>query len=120
MGFLLDGRQVQEEMAESLAQRVKDFSSVPSLVIFQVGENSASDLYIRRKVEFGAKIGVEVEVRKFLESITEEELEREIRGANEDAGVTGVIVQLPLPASLNGSAITQAIDPKKDVDGFNS
>ncbi len=87
-------------------------------VIVQVGDNQASNAYIKGKIKDCGEIGVECELRHFEETITEEELIAEIEALNMDSAVDGFIVQLPLPKHISEERITEAIDFHKDIDGF--
>jgi methylenetetrahydrofolate dehydrogenase (NADP+) / methenyltetrahydrofolate cyclohydrolase len=120
---LLDGKKTQEKIAKLLASKIGEMKEKPVLAIVQVGDSSASSVYINQKVKFGEKIGVRVEVFKIgnREQKTEnreEYLKRLISNLNEDDEITGIIVQLPLPDGLDPKVITNFIDSNKDVDGL--
>ena len=115
---ILEGKTLNKKIREELAEEVKQLSFVPCLVIFQVGDKNESNLYIEKKKEFGEKIGVEVKHLKFSENISQEDLENEIKKANDDDSVQGIIVQLPLPLNLDKEKIIESINPKKDADGL--
>ena len=84
----------------------------------QVGDNNESNIYIEQKKKFGLEIGVEVEHKKCDVNINEDELVKIIEKYNEDSGVGGIIVQLPIPENLDCSRILNSIDVQKDVDGL--
>jgi len=115
---LLDGRKVASELIESLKPKVKELD--PKLVIVQVGEDPASESYIKQKVKSCDAVGMRHDHKKLSEKTTLEELMSIINELNSDDDVTGFIVQLPLPSHLQPHVpkIIRAIDPKKDVDGF--
>ena len=115
---ILEGKTLNKKIREELAEDVKQLSFVPCLVIFQVGDKNESNLYIEKKKEFGEKVGVEVKHLKFSENISQEDLENEIKKANDDDSVWGIIVQLPLPLNLDKEKIIESINPKKDADGL--
>lgn len=101
---------------------LKDYISTNKLkiktVVIQVGDNPASNAYVRGKVSDAAKVGIECEVRHFPETITEQELLLEVAKCNTDPNIDGFIVQLPLPKHISEARITEAINYKKDIDGF--
>src|SRR5438105_1905559 len=98
---LLSGKIIQEEMRDSLKEKVADFSVPPELVIIQVGENTESEVYIRQKKKFGEAIGVPVRHMMYPENVSEAEIIATIESCNTDATVSGIIVQLPLPKHLS-------------------
>lgn len=117
---LLSGTQLAANILESLKPDVKKFN--PKLVIVQVGNDPASDSYIRKKLESCEAIGMRHEHRHFEETISFKDLVKTVKALNEDADVTGYIIQLPLPGILqeNEPQIFREIDPYKDVDGFTA
>ena len=87
-------------------------------VVIRVGENPASAAYVKGKVKDCEEVGIECEVRHFPESISESDLLIEVAKCNTDPSINGFIVQLPLPKHISEAKITEAIDYKKDIDGF--
>ena len=87
-------------------------------VVIRVGENPASAAYVKGKVKDCEEVGIECEVRHFSESISESGLLMEVAKCNTDPSINGFIVQLPLPKHISEAKITEAIDYKKDIDGF--
>lgn len=120
MAIILDGKSVQEKKRPQLQKEFEALASKASLLVIQVGNNSQSDKYIARKKIFGESIGVVVTHHTFPEHISFEELSAEIVRANIDPTITGIIVQLPLPAHLDQHVVIDSIDPLKDVDGLTS
>ncbi|MCB9805798.1 bifunctional 5,10-methylenetetrahydrofolate dehydrogenase/5,10-methenyltetrahydrofolate cyclohydrolase [Candidatus Nomurabacteria bacterium] len=118
--ILLDGTKVSLERAEALKEKVVALGFVPKLVIFQVGNRADSTSYIKRKKDYGAKLGFDVELKNFPEDISQEELEKEVDNANKDDSVHGIIVQLPLPDHLDSNKIINHISENKDADGLTS
>jgi methylenetetrahydrofolate dehydrogenase (NADP+) / methenyltetrahydrofolate cyclohydrolase len=104
----------KEEIRLSLEKADK----IPSLCIIQIGDNPASDAYIRGKLKDAAEVGVKAELLHLDESTTQEALLAKIKEKNADPSVTALLVQLPVPKAISGEAINATIDPKKDVDGF--
>lgn len=125
--ILLKGTEIRDGKKEILRSRINDIREregdrfvPPTLVIFQVGNNNSSGIYIEQKKRFANYIGVEVLHIELPEHISELELIAEIQNYNLDDSVHGIIVQLPLPRHLSVHNITNAIDYKKDVDGLSS
>lgn len=88
-------------------------------VVIRVGENPASVAYVKGKVKDCEEVGIECEVRHFPEEITEHDLLMEVARCNTDPEIDGFIVQLPLPKHISEAKITEAINYKKDIDGFS-
>ena len=91
----------------------------PKLSVILVGEDPASQPYVRNKIKACAKVGIESESILMDADVTEEKLLDEIRRLNEDPSVNGILVQLPLPKHISVDKVIQTIDPIKDVDGFH-
>lgn len=117
---ILDGKKCNTEIAAKLKSHIAAFSSTPCMVIIQVGDNPASNVYIRRKIAYATSIGAKAVLKKFDDTITEAALIGEIEQINNDTSVHGVIVQLPIPAHINFSMIVNAIAPEKDIDGLGA
>ncbi len=120
MAKILYGAPVREKIKEELVLRIANLSKRPVLAVIQVGDRSDSAIYIKNKKKFGEEIGVEVIIKNFSENFSESELLEEIKKINEDEGIDGVIVQLPLPEHLNAEKVVQTINPKKDADGLTT
>ena len=120
---LLDGKATSEEIKKELSlailDRKKNGKKIPHLAAILVGNDGGSMTYVNAKVKACDEIGFESSLIKYDNSITEEVLLAKIKELNEDDLIDGFIVQLPLPKHINELNITQAIDPKKDVDGFH-
>ncbi len=120
--MLLDGKatslQIREELKAKISHIKEKYNIEPRLAIIQVGSVNASNIYIRNKIRDCNYVGIIPHHICFEETITDEELKKEINKLNNDKMINGIIVQLPLPSHLNERAIIEAINPKKDVDGF--
>jgi len=120
---LLDGKATSEEIKKELSlailDRKENGQKIPHLAAIIVGNDGGSITYVNAKVKACDEIGFESSLIKYDNSITEEVLLTKIKELNEDDSIDGFIVQLPLPKHINELNITQAIDPKKDVDGFH-
>ena len=123
MATLLDGRSVSDSLLTEVKQEIDALKSkgiAPKLVVIVVGENPASQVYVRKKQEACEKVGILSERVAFPESVTQAELLAKIEELNKDASVSGMIVQLPLPAHIEEPLVIKAINPYKDVDGFHA
>ncbi|HFI0419224.1 TPA: bifunctional methylenetetrahydrofolate dehydrogenase/methenyltetrahydrofolate cyclohydrolase [Streptococcus suis] len=120
---VIDGKalaaKMQEALAEKTAQLKAEKGLVPGLVVILVGEDPASQVYVRNKERSALAAGFKSEVVRVPASISEEELLELIDGYNQDDAWHGILVQLPLPAHINEEKVLLAIDPDKDVDGFH-
>ena len=116
--IILDGKRVKNEILDNLKKEVLSLSEVPHLVVIQVGNNEASNIYINNKAKMAAYIGYKFTHKKYPEDISEESLITEIKKLNHDSSVHAILVQMPLPNGINSNNILNAIDSKKDVDGL--
>lgn len=120
---LIDGKQLAQTIKSEIAEEVKDWvakgNRPPHLAAVLVGENPASQVYVRNKVRSCEQVGFESTLIRESADITEEKLLDIIDRLNKDENIDGFIVQLPLPKHINDEKITLAIDHRKDVDGFH-
>lgn len=120
---LLDGKKtstlVQEAIAEEVHKIVAQGQRPPHLVAILVGDNGASMTYVNNKVTACERVGFESSVVNLPENVSQEDLLKEIEKLNEDKGIDGFIVQLPLPKHINEQEVLLAINPDKDADGFH-
>ncbi|HAP4118664.1 TPA: bifunctional methylenetetrahydrofolate dehydrogenase/methenyltetrahydrofolate cyclohydrolase [Enterococcus faecalis] len=122
MSTVINGRELADQMQAEIQKDVEKMTQQgiqPGLVVLLVGENPASQTYVRNKERAAAKIGILSKVEKLPETISEEELLAEIDKYNQDSRFHGILVQLPLPKHIDEEKILLAIDPKKDVDRFH-
>lgn len=120
---LLDGRKVSDLLLKEVSCKVsalKKKKIAPKLVIILVGDSPASLSYIRQKSRAAEKTGILCEVKNLPASTTTKNLVDLIERLNKDKKTHGILVQLPLPKHIKTPLIIRAIDPKKDVDGFNA
>lgn len=118
--MLLDGKAIRNRIEETLKLKIRNFKEVPCLVVIMVGNNTASEVYVRNKLKACERVGIKAVVKKFPETITEKELLEVIVKENSDPKVNGLLVQLPLPVHIDRESIMSAIDPVKDVDGLTT
>jgi len=118
---LIDGNAVASDLLEELEKKVEAFENQKPCVAFvRVGEDPASVSYVRKKEKTAAKVGIESRLLVFPESITEDQLLKEISLLNDDSSVHGILVQAPLPSHMDERKIFNHVSPDKDVDGFNA
>ncbi|MBQ3864298.1 MAG: bifunctional methylenetetrahydrofolate dehydrogenase/methenyltetrahydrofolate cyclohydrolase FolD [Clostridia bacterium] len=123
MAVLLDGKAAALQVRKGLRPRVKalvEKGITPGLTVVLVGNNPASEIYVRNKEKGCEKVGIHSEVIRMKAETTQEELLAVIRRLNADPSVHGILVQLPLPGHLNEEEVLALIDPDKDVDGFHA
>ena len=120
---LLDGKKIADKVKQEIAQEVEQIKAsggkTPNLVAILVGHDGASETYVGHKEKASAQVGFNSSVLRFENTITEEDLLAEINKINKDPEVDGFIVQMPLPKHISEQKVIEAIDPKKDVDGFH-
>ncbi|HGA0759990.1 TPA: bifunctional methylenetetrahydrofolate dehydrogenase/methenyltetrahydrofolate cyclohydrolase [Streptococcus agalactiae] len=123
MTELIDGKALSQKMQAELRRKVERLKEqhgiIPGLAVILVGDNPASQVYVRNKERSALEAGFKSETLRLSESISQEELIDIIHQYNEDKSIHGILVQLPLPQHINDKKIILAIDPKKDVDGFH-
>lgn len=115
---IIDGKKIASEMREALKQKMGSLGHV-GLAVIIVGENPASKVYVRNKEKACIDAGIHSEVIALPEETTQEEILERIRMLNEDAGIHGILVQLPLPAHFDSRKVLDSISAEKDVDGFH-
>lgn len=122
MAMLIDGKKISAEIKEELKEQVKQLKEQGkkiTLAVIQVGDDAASTVYVRNKKKACEYIGINSLSFELKESTTEEELLGLIDDLNKNDDVNGILVQLPLPGHINEDKVIEAIDSKKDVDGFH-
>lgn len=120
MAIILDGKQTAKKITDELKLKVQSLDKKPSLAVIMVGNNPASEVYVKNKEKKALEIGFNSIIKKTDENITKEELLKIIKELNEDDNINAILLQLPLPKHLNEKDFLDKIDPKKDVDGFCS
>ncbi len=116
---IIDGRKVASSIKEAIKSEIGDFPHSPELAIIMVGNDYASDIYVRNKQKAAAEVGIVSQFHHLDEDISQAELLNIIEKLNNDDEVNGIIVQLPLPEHLDTHRIIDSISPLKDVDGFH-
>ncbi len=119
---ILDGKTISAELRADIAKRVaalRDKGITPGLAVILVGEDPASQIYVRNKSVGCDQVGIHSVTINLPEQTTQDELEKLIVRLNEDSTIHGILVQLPLPRHLDEAAALAVIAPEKDVDGFH-
>ncbi len=119
--LLLNGKALAQQIRESLKERVAQLQVqgiTPCLAVMLVGDDPASHTYVRTKARACESVGIRSIVRHYPASVSQQELEAQIDAWNADPAVHGVLIQHPVPAPLDESALLRRLDPRKDVDGI--
>ncbi|MFV0397477.1 MAG: bifunctional methylenetetrahydrofolate dehydrogenase/methenyltetrahydrofolate cyclohydrolase FolD [Bacteroidales bacterium] len=120
---LIDGKAISDQIKQEIAQEVeqikKQGGKTPHLAAILVGHDGGSETYVAHKVKACEQVGFNSTLIRFEEEISEAELIKKVEELNNNADIDGFIVQLPLPKHINEQKIIEAIDYKKDVDGFH-
>jgi methylenetetrahydrofolate dehydrogenase (NADP+)/methenyltetrahydrofolate cyclohydrolase len=119
---IISGKEVSSEIKEELKGRIaslKEKGVIPGLVVILVGEDPASQVYVRMKGKTCEELGLYSDTKRFPEDLPEDELLKLIDELNEDPRVHGILVQLPLPKHIDENKVLLRIKPEKDVDGFH-
>ena len=123
MAQIINGKEIATGLRNQLKEEVikikKIYGSVPGLAVVQVGNNSASSVYVKAKAKSAKEVGIEVIDHHLEESITQDQLLKLIDSLNSQNNVNGILVQLPLPKHINDQTILDSINPAKDADGFH-
>jgi methylenetetrahydrofolate dehydrogenase (NADP+) / methenyltetrahydrofolate cyclohydrolase len=119
---IIDGKAFAAEYKKNLALQVAELKArgiVPGLAVILVGDDPASEVYVRNKGKAAEECGIHSLTERLSATTTQDYLLKRIRDLNHDPQVHGILVQLPLPAQIDAHAVLDAIDPAKDVDGFH-
>jgi len=116
MAEIIDGKKIAANILQDIGEKIKSHGIKPKLAVVLVGNDPASELYVRKKQQAAEKTGIDFMKIELPEQTTKEQLENEINKLNEDATVHGIIVQLPLPQHLDRKEILPLISFEKDVD----
>lgn len=124
MAQIIDGKAAAARLRQRLGAAVRDFTAehgtAPGLAVIIVGDHPASRAYVRTKTRVAAKVGIDAQLVELADDTDQSTLLDLIDRLNADPATHGILVQLPLPAAIDTSAVLAAIDPHKDVDGFHA
>ncbi|CAM3242298.1 bifunctional methylenetetrahydrofolate dehydrogenase/methenyltetrahydrofolate cyclohydrolase FolD [Sporolactobacillus spathodeae] len=119
---LIDGKQIAADKRQQIKVKVQELAEkglVPGLAVILVGENPASQSYVKGKIRDCKEVGIHSELIRLPETVTEEELLAEVVRLNRAPSIHGILVQLPLPKQISEDKVIETIAPEKDVDGFH-
>lgn len=122
MSEIIDGKKISGKIKEEIKAEVNSLKQrgiVPHLSVILVGDNDASKIYVKMKEKACTKVGITSETIRLNKSTSETKLLQIINSLNNNSGVHGILVQLPLPSHINEFSVIEAITPEKDVDGFH-
>ena len=123
MANIINGKEIaanlRDQLKEEIIQLKNKFGSVPGLAVVQVGNNPASSVYVKSKTKHAMEVGIEIIDHHLEDSISQDQLLNLIHSLNEEDGVNGILVQLPLPKHIHEQTILDSIHPDKDADGFH-
>ncbi|MBE8190171.1 MAG: bifunctional methylenetetrahydrofolate dehydrogenase/methenyltetrahydrofolate cyclohydrolase, partial [Candidatus Thioglobus sp.] len=118
--MIIDGKKIAQQMLKNIAAKVAKLPDPPGLAVILVGDDPASEVYVRNKDNACRAAGFHSEKINEPQAITQEQLLSEIQRLNNDDKIDGILVQLPLPKHLDANLVIETISPFKDVDGFHS
>ena len=122
MSKIIDGRLIAKEILNDVKIKVEEIKTslnvCPKIATVLVGSDAASEIYVKAKLKAAKQVGIDTELLKLNQNVSNEELSQLITTLNKDKEVTGILVQLPLPKTLDDNIVFKLIDYKKDIDGF--
>jgi methylenetetrahydrofolate dehydrogenase (NADP+)/methenyltetrahydrofolate cyclohydrolase len=116
---IIDGKKIAQQVEAEVRQELAKLRVSPNLIVIRVGNDPASEVYVRNKARKAKELGLRGTELIFDESMSEADLLGHIDRLNRDEDVDGILVQLPLPPQIDSKKVIKAIDPRKDVDGFH-
>ena len=121
--MIIDGKKeaanLREEIKNEIIEIKRKTNKNPNLTVILIGDFTPSQIYVRNKEKNSTEVGITSNVIKYPKEVKEKEILDKINELNNDKNISGILVQLPLPEQISKEKIINAIDPKKDVDGFN-
>lgn len=116
---ILDGKKISEKILDDISRDLKKNKSKPGLAVVLIGNDKASELYVKIKKEKAKKVGINFLLFRFEAKSNEKIILEKIKNLNDEKKINGIIVQLPIPKKFHTQKIIDAINPVKDVDGFH-
>ncbi|MDA8822437.1 bifunctional methylenetetrahydrofolate dehydrogenase/methenyltetrahydrofolate cyclohydrolase [Candidatus Pelagibacter bacterium] len=121
--MIIDGKKEAQLLREEIKKEIDSIKSknnkVPGLTVILIGDFAPSQIYVKNKEKNAKEVGINSEVVRYPKEVTEQEVLKKIKELNDNDNVSGILVQLPLPPQISKEKIINAIDCKKDVDGFH-
>ena len=115
----IDGAKYAIEIRQKIAENIVRYGIKPRIAVILVGNFAPSEIYVRNKMIVATKLGIQVDLIRFNETITEEELIKEIQVLNNNINIHGMIIQMPLPSGINSFNVLMYVSPEKDIDGLH-
>ena len=119
MAIIMEGKSVSASVKAEVAQEIQNLKADVTLAVVLIGDDPASQVYVRNKEKACEKVGIRSETIRLSADTTQTEAEKVIKDLADDDRINGILVQLPLPEHIDENAVIRAISPKKDVDGFH-
>ena len=120
---IIDGKKIAQNIRNDITKEVanlkSNYGTAPNIVSIKIGSDPASDLYLRLRDKACNEVGINSEHLEFPENVTEKKVLESIKRLNEDSKVHGILIQFPIPSHLSSDKLINALDPKKDVEGFH-
>ncbi len=116
--MIIDGKTIAADLRKDIARQVLSMDTEPGLAVILVGDDPASQVYVRHKIKACAEVGIDSTERRMNADATQADVEQVIADLNANASVHGILLQLPVPDHLDADTLIQMIDPRKDVDGL--
>ena len=121
--MIIDGKKEAEILRQKIKKEIDTIKSknnkVPGLTVILIGDFAPSQIYVKNKEKSAKEVGINSNIVRYTKEVKEEEVLKKIEELNNNADVSGILVQLPLPSQINKEKLINAISPKKDVDGFH-
>ena len=121
--MIIDGKKIAADLRTDLKKKIEElkstYNAIPGLTVILVGEDPPSKIYVRNKEKSAIEVGINSEVIRYPDNVEEKVVLNKIKELNKNAGVSGILVQLPLPKHIDKRKVIEIIDPKKDVDGLH-
>lgn len=117
--MIIDGKAIAAKLRDDLAGEVAEMGIAPGLAVILVGDDPASQVYVRNKIKACEKVGIKSFEARLPEKATQAEIAAEIKAFNDNPNIHGILLQLPVPDHLDSDALVQMISPAKDVDGLS-
>ena len=121
--MIIDGKKasalLRKELKEKVSKLKSTYNAVPGLTVILVGEDPPSKIYVKNKEKSAIEVGINSEVIRYPDNIEERVVLNKIKELNKNDEISAILVQLPLPKHIDKRKVIEAIDPKKDVDGFH-
>jgi methylenetetrahydrofolate dehydrogenase (NADP+)/methenyltetrahydrofolate cyclohydrolase len=119
---VIDGKKIASELRKNVSKEVEQLKSkykkIPNIVTIKIGSDPSSDLYLRLRNKACEEVGINSNPLEFPEKVTEKEVLKSINQLNNDNGIHGILIQLPLPNHISHDKLINSLDPKKDVEGL--